>query len=126
MRSLTLSVDRAASDVVLDLVKARIDVLTAQIETRSDQVYALYDVVEGQKQQADATKAKGEEVKGISQQEIDETLESIGIDPVQLSGHVGRKAPVGLDDGDDLSEESVWEGLSDISSEEEVHAFGRK
>ncbi|KAK4507395.1 hypothetical protein PRZ48_001130 [Zasmidium cellare] len=107
-------------------VKARIDVLTAQIEMRSDQVYALHDVVEGQKQQADAAKAKGEEVKGVSQQEIDETLESIGIDPVQLSGHVGRKAPVGLDDGDDLSEESVWEGLSDISSEEEVHTFGRK
>ncbi|KAF2161747.1 hypothetical protein M409DRAFT_27804 [Zasmidium cellare ATCC 36951] len=107
-------------------VKAKIDVLTAHIEKRSDQVYALYDVVEGQKQQAEAAMAKGEEVKGTTQQEIDETLESIGIDPVQLSGHVGRKAPVGLGDGDDLSEESVWEGLSDISSEDEVHGFGRK
>ena len=33
-------------------VKAQMDKLTARIEKRSDQVYALYDVLEGQKEQA--------------------------------------------------------------------------
>lgn len=108
-------------------VKTNIDVLTAQIEKRADQVYALYDVVEGQKQQAEAAKANGEQVKGVSEQEIDETLESVGLDPLRLSGHVGRKAPVGLDDEDDVSDESElpWEGISDADSEEEIRGFGR-
>lgn len=109
-------------------VRAKIDLLTAQIEKRSDQVYALYDVVEGQKQQAEAAKAKGEHARGVSEQEIEETLESIGLDPVHLSGHVGRKAPAGLDDADEMSDESElpWEGLSDVESEEEIRGFGKE
>lgn len=97
-------------------VKSNIDKLTAQIEKRSDQVYRLYDVLEGQKQAAE--KGTG---KAMDEQEVEDTLTSLGVDPAELSGRVGRKAPIGLDDdglGSD-SDELPWEGLSDVESDEE-------
>lgn len=95
-------------------VKATIDILTAQIEKRSDQVYALYDVLEGQRNQ---TAAK--DGRDINDQEIEETIDSLDVDPVELSGRVGRKAPAGLNDIDDLTGESdlPFEGFSENESE---------
>lgn len=75
-------------------VKAELHRLMILIDKRCDQVYALYDVLEGQKKQ------------GMNMtQEIDESIE------------VGRQAPAGLADEDDFSgmesDELPWEGLSE-------------
>lgn len=92
----------------------RMENLQKEIEKRSDQVYALYDVLEGQKQ------AAGD----LKEDEIEETLMSVGIDPAELSGRVARKAPApmgfdGADDREDSESEGLpWEGLSDYESEE--------
>lgn len=110
-------------------VKAKLDALTAEIEKRSDQVYSLYDVLEGQKQQAAQAAARGGSaaVAPMGEDELNETLTSIGIDPAELAGRVSRSAPstvpAGLDGADDLSyvpsdDELPWEGLSDVESVE--------
>lgn len=69
------------------------------IDKRSDQVYALYDVLEGQKQQ-----------EANMSQEIDESIE------------VGRKEPADRADEDEFSgiesDELPWEGLSEIESDD--------
>lgn len=79
-------------------VKAELGRLIDLIDKRSDQVYALYDVLEGQKQQ-----------KENASQEIDESIE------------IGRGAPVDRVDQDDLSgvesDELPWEGLSETESD---------
>lgn len=99
-------------------VKSKMDSFTTEIEKRSDQVYALFDVLEGQKEAA----KNGEKPNvDMDEQEVEETLQSLGIDPVELSGRIGRKAPFGLDGAADMSgdesEELPWEGLSDAGSE---------
>lgn len=80
-------------------VKAELARLMALIEKRSDQVYALYDVLEGQKQQ-----------EATVSQEIGESIE------------VGRKAPAEQPDELDFtgldSDELPWEGLSEAESED--------
>jgi len=108
-------------------IRLSIDRLTAEIEKRSDQVYALYDVLEGQKQAAAQAHQAGEQAPAeMREDEVEETLMSIGIDPAELSGRIGRAAPpVGLDGAGDVissgeeSEGLPWEGLSDYESEEE-------
>lgn len=97
-------------------VKTRMDKLTAGIEHRSDQVYALYDVVEGQKEAAERV------VDLDDVQVVEETLQSLGIDPAELSGKIGRSGPpLGFDGADDISEDALpWEGLSDEESEMEA------
>jgi len=117
--------DPALSKRKRALVMSRIEHLTAEIEKRSDQVYALYDVLEGQKQQA--RDAGEKQLPEMCEEEVEETLMSIGIDLAELSGRVGRKAPppMGLDGAEDVrsddggSEELAWEGLSDYESEED-------
>jgi hypothetical protein len=111
-------------------VKAKLDSLTAEIEKRSDQVYALYDVLEGQKQarQANAQSESGTAPAAatMTDVEVNDTLTSIGIDPVELSGHIGRAAAPGLgldgvneemsfvDDDGEYDEDLPWEGISDV------------
>ena len=96
-------------------VREAIDKLTARIEKLSDQVYRLYDVLEGQKQ---AAKGVPGAAAPMSEEEVEETLESVGIDPGELAGKVGRKAPpLGLDGyDDDLSDEEELPGFSDGES----------
>lgn len=106
------------------LTKLRISDFTSKIEVRSDQVYALYDVLEGQKQAAALAKeGGGQEAREMDEEEVEETLMSIGIDPAELAGRVGRRAPpgLGLDGAVDMGEESEelpWEGLSEYESDE--------
>jgi hypothetical protein len=103
-------------------VKAKLDSLTAEIEKRSDQVYALYDVLEGQKQQQ--ANDKTQLAPSMTEGEVNNTLTSIGLNPAELSGHIARSAPsVGLDGADDISyaedeydEDLPWEGISDVGS----------
>jgi hypothetical protein len=103
-------------------VHAEVLKIAAEVERRSDMVYRLYDVVEGQKgnfgtaeQQKDnapvAQDAKDDH-------EIEETLQSIGMDPAEVAGRIGRSAPEipeGLQEefSGEESEELPWEGLSD-------------
>lgn len=96
------------------ITSQRMESLQKEIDKKSDQIYALYDVLEGQKQAAG----------NLKEDEVEQTLMSVGIDPAELSGRVGRKAPApmgfdGADDGEySESEELPWEGLSEDQTEE--------
>ena len=99
-----------------ELVNNRIAHLHQEVQKRSDWVYALHDVLEGQK---DAGQLE-------TQQEVEETLMSIGIDPAELSGRVGRSAPEGVimegdeSEGSEFGGELPWAGLSDAESGDEL------
>ena len=109
-------------------VKTNMDKFTIEIEKRSDQIYALYDVLEGQKE-------AGQQAKEMDEQEVEEKLDSLGIDPAEIAARVmrgepevGRKGPFGLDGAEEMSEgsgELPWEGLSDVESEGELR-FDRR
>nr|POF04569.1 spindle pole body protein ppc89 [Quercus suber] len=100
------------------LVKSTMDRLTAEIEKRSDQVYDLHDVLEGQKQAASDAAKRGETPRVMAQREVDETLTSLGIDPMELSGHIGRQDQQldGADErwSDNETEELPWEATAFI------------
>lgn len=109
--------DPALSKHRRNYVRNRMNELTAQVHKLSEQVYRLYDVLEGQKQAAEAaTNGRSGGPAVMSEQEVENTLESIGIDPVELSGRVGRKAPFGLDGADDGMSEDDLPGISDGGS----------
>ena len=103
-------------------VHAEVLKIAAEVERRSDMVYRLCDVVEGQKgnfgtaeEHTEAASAKqGTKIN----HEVEETLQSIGMDPVEVAGRIGRSAPEipeGLHEefSGEESEELPWEGLSD-------------
>jgi hypothetical protein len=103
-------------------VHAEVLKLAAEVERRSDMVYRLYDVVEGQKGNVEAVEEPNDaaSVKHDAKidHEIEETLQSIGMDPAEVAGRIGRSAPdipEGLQEefSGDESEELPWEGLSD-------------
>ncbi|KAL4902264.1 hypothetical protein BDW74DRAFT_169725 [Aspergillus multicolor] len=85
----------------------KIEKLLKDIDMKADQIYALYDVLEGQKQ-------RGQE---MTEQEMEVTLQSIGIDPNPRLGEVtgttdksSRKDDTDYDVDDDDSE-LPWEGI---------------
>ncbi|KAE8550660.1 hypothetical protein EYB25_006888 [Talaromyces marneffei] len=89
----------------------KIEKLLKEIDTKADQIYALYDVVEGQKQD-------GHE---MTEKEMEVTLQSIGIDvqsAAMLANLTGatdqslrQKAARNAEDSDDdYDEELPWEG----------------
>jgi hypothetical protein len=59
----------------------KIQTLNKTIDAKADQIYSLYDVLEGQKQQ-------GQE---MSQEEVEVTLQSIGIEPEQAPSRCSRR-----------------------------------
>jgi len=86
----------------------KIDKLLRDIDMKADQIYALYDVLEGQRQ-------NGHE---LTEQEVEVTLQSIGINvaaarPADLTGatDVSPKKDVEADDDLDDDEELPWEGI---------------
>jgi hypothetical protein len=103
-------------------VHAEVLKIAAEVERRSDMVYRLYDVVEGQKGNF-GTAEEHTEAASVKQDakldhEVEETLQSIGMDPVEVAGRIGRSAPEipeGLQEefSGEESEELPWEGLSD-------------
>ncbi|KAK6433800.1 hypothetical protein LTR95_010019 [Oleoguttula sp. CCFEE 5521] len=88
--------------------------LQDQIVKKGEVIYRLYDVVEGFKGQF-ATAEDHDLTR-----EVEETLQSLGIDLAELSGRVGRGVTV-EDEGDDFEVggetegegEEVWEGISE-------------
>ncbi|KAJ5459463.1 hypothetical protein N7530_011407 [Penicillium desertorum] len=85
-------------------LQEKIDKVFKDIDMKSDQIYALYDVLEGQKQD-------GHE---MTEHEMEATLESIGIDVGAHAPDVtgttdksSRHSQVDLDDEEDLP----WEGI---------------
>lgn len=111
-------------------IMEKMELLITEIERRSDQIYALYDVLEGQKQAAAGEQGRQDEMR---EDEVEETLQSIGIDSAELAERAAKaqadgrrtstssasagKGRYGLDGLDGLEEESddelPWEGISD-------------
>lgn len=92
-------------------LKVKIENLLKAIDTKADQIYALFDVLEGQKQ-------SGQE---LSEQEVEVTLQSIGVD---VGAFKKKGMPVGDDhNSDNDSEEDSeldlpWEGIEDTTGTE--------
>lgn len=103
-------------------VKSYMDRLTVEVDKRSDQVYDLYDVLEGQKQASWEAVKRGEAPREMKEREMEETLLSIGLDPAELAGRVGRQHDgnrINEQWSDDESRGLPWEGLSDYESDDE-------
>lgn len=92
---------------------AKIETLVKLIDVKADQIYSLYDVLEGQKKD-------GHE---ITEQEIEVTLQSIGVDVVDLGLRGGdlnsrmqqqepaKRYPWDLESKDTSEDELPWEGI---------------
>lgn len=85
-------------------LQEKIDKIFKDIDMKSDQIYALYDVLEGQKQDG----------REMTEHEMEATLESIGIDVGMSHADVtgttdksSRHGQIDLDDEEDLP----WEGI---------------
>lgn len=79
----------------------KLDILNKAIETKSDQIYALFDVLESHKDEIHA---------GVVPEEIERTMESI---------RVGKKVAFGAraeEAEDESDEEAPWAGISDTES----------
>ena len=82
------------------------DLLKA-IDVKSDHIYALYDVLEGQKKEG----------QDLTEAEVEITLQSIGVDvaELRLRGGGKREAEIGAKDG-----RHSWELTSEEGSDEEL------
>ena len=108
-------------------VKAKIDSLLTDIERRSEQIYALYDVLEGQK----GGQSRPKDVEEMDQEEVEETLQSLGIDVAELTHKASKTNKAAesvakktgyetLDDILDASDESLrWEGFNSGESDDD-------
>jgi hypothetical protein len=109
-------------------VRQKMDSLMAEIERRSDQIYALYDVLEGQKSPAADTDGE-QQLQELDDEQVEETLQSLGIDIDELAQRAQdiKHHPFGLDGIDEDSEvELPWGGFSDESEVEEVQLPRRR
>jgi hypothetical protein len=109
-------------------VRQKMDTLMAEIERRSDQIYALYDVLEGQKSPAADTDGE-QQLQELDDEQVEETLQSLGIDIDELAQRAQdiKHHPFGLDGIDEDSEvELPWGGFSDESEVEEVQLPRRR
>jgi hypothetical protein len=92
-------------------LKKRLDKLLKAIDIKSDQVYALYDVLEGQKQCG----------QQMSEEEIEITLLSIGVDPEDFTkgskkgGKQTTQHQNEDDDEDDSELDLPWEGIEETT-----------
>ncbi|KAG7002193.1 hypothetical protein G7Y79_00028g062140 [Physcia stellaris] len=93
-------------------VYAKVETLLKDIDVKSDQIYSLYDVLEGQKQDGHQ----------ITEQEVEVTLQSIGVDVADLGLRGGdidnsltnkpaERHPWDLDSNDGSEEDLPWEGI---------------
>ena len=88
-------------------VHNKIETLLQAIDTKSDQIYALYDVLEGQKQDG----------REISDEEVEVTLQSIGIDAGSLHLRGGEGEKQQAEKQNETSERHPWDLESEAESE---------
>lgn len=97
-------------------VHQKIESLLQAVDVKSDQIYALYDVLEGQK-------TNGHE---MNDQEIEVTLQSIGVEignlnlrggdvPVENGQTEARRAWEDTGSSDESEEESMWKGIEETA-----------
>ncbi|PWY86051.1 hypothetical protein BO70DRAFT_370135 [Aspergillus heteromorphus CBS 117.55] len=84
----------------------KIEKVLQDIDMKADQIYALYDVLEGQKQDG----------REMTEQEMEVTLQSIGIDAgvgraADVTGTTDRSTRKGLEPDYDEDDELPWEGF---------------
>ena len=103
-QALYSSHDPALSKRKRKSVQTKIESLLQTIDTKSDQIYALYDVLEGQKR----------DDQEMSEEEVEITLQSVGIDPARLNLRGG-----GVAEGDGPKGETTERRAWDLSSEDE-------
>lgn len=103
-------------------VKAKIERLLKAIDVKADQIYALYDVLEGQKQ-------SGQE---LSEKEVEVTLMDIGIDVDVLkneSAQADKQNTQNVQNEEDSDVDSdldlPWEGIEDSSDSHSVNGRRR-
>jgi hypothetical protein len=84
-------------------VKARIVSFLKAIDTKADQIYALYDVLEGQKE-------SGQE---LTEKDVEITLQSIGVDVDTKKTQHDDDSEDG--DSDDSELDLPWEGIEDTT-----------
>jgi len=101
-------------------VKAKIERLLKAIDIKADQIYALYDVLEGQKQ-------SGQE---LSEKEVEVTLMDIGIDVDALkneSAEAGTQNTQNEQGDSDVDSELdlPWEGIEDTTGSHSVNGRRR-
>lgn len=112
-------------------VRQKMEALIIEVERRSDQIYSLYDVLEGQKQASAG--AEKESATGMNEEAFEGTLQSLGIDAVDLaeraakaseqnkSKSAGPHTSGGIDRLIEESDDDLpWEGISDESDIESV------
>ena len=89
-------------------VHNKIETLLQAIDSKADQIYALYDVLEGQKQDG----------REISNEEVEVTLQSIGVDvaALHLRGGEGEKQQAEKK-SNETSERYPWDLESEAESE---------
>ena len=98
-------------------LRKHLDELLKAIDAKSDQIYALYDVLEGQKQSG----------QQMSEEDVENTLLSVGLDPnefTRTSKTSANKATMeqnsiggGHDEEDEDSELDLpWEGIEDTNT----------
>ncbi|KAF2760447.1 hypothetical protein EJ05DRAFT_498409 [Pseudovirgaria hyperparasitica] len=104
-------------------VHTKVLLLFRAIDIKADQIYALHDVLEGQKADGllnDENAHQAAQTCRMTEEEVDNTLRSVGLDPkearkgkkVVIEEDVDDSALDGLDDEDDLP----WSGISDTES----------
>ena len=93
-------------------VQQKMESVLQAIDIKADQIYALYDVLEGQKQD-------GHE---ISDEEVEITLQSIGVEApeLRLRGGAGNDKQKEDDNGRKPTERHPWDLESDVSRSEEL------
>jgi len=93
-------------------IKTKIENLLKAIDTKADQIYGLYDVLEGQKQSG----------QQLSEEDVEITLQSIGIDVDVLKQKTqgGDDHSDSDDSGDDSELDLPWEGIEDTTGTESV------
>ncbi len=102
--------DPALSKRKRKLVYHKIETLLKAIEVKADQVYALYDVLEGQKKD-------GHE---MSEEEVEITLQSVGINPAGLHLRGGDADEEQRDEKHKPSERQPWDLESDGESVDDL------
>lgn len=103
------------------IVYARIQKLLAAIEIRADQIYALYDVLEGQK-------ASGQMMK---EDEVEVTLQNLGLDLEAAMGNKQARKTLADDESEALPNDvdsdddfPAWEGM-EATQTQDLEKLGR-